>query len=279
MLFLNDKLLVDAALKVSPQRLSDYNFTNLWMWDSLRHYQLVQREGFLLIQFAEGNQTVFLYPLGEDDRPSLIKKLTQEHRPFRMRAIPEEALEELAFLPLTPEEDRFDYLYNFDDLLNLPGNAYQSKRNLIHQFERDYDFTFEEISEGNLPQVIHAEEKWFQEYGKEKKDMKWEHMAALRALENFTALDLRGGAIFVGNQIVAYSFGEYINPDILLIHEEKAFVSYHGAYQTINQQMLKHLPKVPFVNREEDLGKTNLHKVKESYHPVQHLKKYQILIN
>lgn len=274
MLCLSDKLLVDAALKASPQMLSDYNFTNLWMWDPLRNYQLLEREGFLLIQFGD----IFLYPLGKGSPVPLIQKLIQENRPFRMRAIPEEALKELAFLSphIFPEENRFDYLYNFDDLVNLPGNAYQAKRNLIHQFERDYDYKFEEINESNLPQVVEAEEKWYQESS--EKNIDFEHEGALRALYHFSPLGIRGGALFIENKVVAYSLAEYIHPEVLLIHEEKAFSEHHGAYQMINQQMLKHLPHVLLVNREEDLGKENLHKVKESYHPVKLLKKFQILI-
>lgn len=280
MLSLSDHSCVDAALKISPQMLSDYNFTNLWMWDSLRNFQLLKRDGFLLIMFEEENQKVFLYPLGNEKPTELIKTLIQEHRPFRMRAIPESALEDLAPFSanITAEESRFDYLYHFEDLLGLPGNAYQAKRNLIHQFERDYDFTFEKIDERNLPQVIEAEEKWFLEYAKQKNNMDFEHRAALRALHDFSSLGIQGGVLFVENEVIAYSLAEYIHPEVLLIHEEKAFLKYHGAYQMINQQMLKHLPKVPFVNREEDLGKDNLHKVKESYHPFTLLKKFQIKI-
>lgn len=277
MLSLSDKPLVDAALKASPKMLSDYNFTNLWMWDALRNYQLIEREEFLLIQFGE----TFLYPLGKGNPASLIQKLIQEHRPFRMRAIPEEALKELQplSLPIMPEENRFDYLYNFDDLLNLPGNAYQAKRNLIHQFERDYAFHFETMDENNLPLVVEAEEKWFQEYSKKKKNIDFEHEGALRALYHFSSLGICGGIVFVEKKVAAYSFAEYIHPEVLLIHNEKAFLEYHGAYQMINQQMLKHLSPVAFVNREEDLGQENLHKVKESYHPVKLLKKFQIFVS
>lgn len=268
MLSLIDKPLVDAALKASPQMLSDYNFTNLWMWDHLRNYELIERDGFLLIKFGE----IFLYPLGKGSPAALIKKLSQEHRPFKMRAIPEDALAELD-LPTHPEPHRFDYLYNYEDLVNLPGNAYQAKRNLVHQFERNYEYIFEEINETNLPRVIEAEERWFQ-----KKQIEFEHEAALRALYHFPALGIRGGVLFVGKEVAAYTLAEYIHPEVLLIHEEKAFLDYHGAYQMINQQLLKHLPKVLFVNREEDLGKASIHKAKESYHPVKMLKKFQILI-
>jgi uncharacterized protein len=280
MLSLNDKSIIDEALKASPQMLSDYNFTNLWMWDPLDDYQLIKKEGFLLIKFQQEGQEIFLYPLGSGDLPALMKQLMQARRPFLMRAIPEERIEELSSLcpTITPEENRFDYLYNYEDLVNLSGNAYQGKRNLIHQFERDYDYTFEEIRGSNLPQVIQAEVKWFQKYSGQKKNMQFEHQAALRALKNFSALNIRGGVLFVGKEVAAYSFAEYIHPEILLIHEEKAFTEYHGAYQMINQQMLRALPKVLFVNREEDLGNENLHKVKQSYHPVKLLKKFQITV-
>ncbi len=66
---------------------------------------------------------------------------------------------------------------------------------------------------------------------------------------------------------------------MLVIHVEKALNGYKGAYAMINQQMLKHLAPVPFVNREEDLGLDNLTKVKQSYHPLRLEKKYLLTSN
>lgn len=276
MISLEDKALIDQALQISPQMLSDYNFTNLWMWDSLRDYQLLEKDGFLLIKFKEKGEQYFLFPLGQGSKKKLLQKLIAEEKPFTMRAIPEEALQEFSSLDIIPETDRFDYLYNFEDLLILPGNSYQPKRNLIHQFERDYAYTFEPITKDNLNKVVKAEKRWFQEYEETKENIQFEHEAIMHALEAFFHLNIKGGILFVKDDVAAYSFAEYIHPEVLLIHAEKAFLKYHGSYQMINQQMLMHLPQVPFVNREEDLGNENLHKVKESYHPVKYLKKFKV---
>ena len=71
--------------------------------------------------------------------------------------------------------------------------------------------------------------------------------------------------------------GEYINPNMALIHIEKANPVIRGLYPFINQQFLVHeFSDAEFVNREEDLGIEGLRKAKLSYHPVRFVEKYTV---
>lgn len=247
--------------------LSDYSFTNLWMWNGLRSYQIAELDPFLCIKFQEKGKECFLYPLGRGDRTQVIEKLAKH--PFQMRAIPENS--GLPY-PLKPEPSHFDYIYAYEDLVHLPGNRYQPKRNLIHQFTENYDFVYQEIDEKLIPKIRSMEIKWF--FG--HKEVENEHHATLRLLDAFEHLNTVGGALLVEDEVVAYSFAEYLTDEMLVIHVEKASTDFKGAYQMINQQFLQHLTPVPFVNREEDLGLENLHKIKESYHPIRLEKKFRL---
>ncbi len=273
---LKDKQIVDDALKRNPMNLSDYSFTNLWMWNELRDYHLAYLDGFLCIKFIEKGDLRFLYPIGNGSRKSVIEKLLIETPFFKMRAVPEEGIPDLMGLPFSIEAEtsHFDYIYAFDDLLYLHGNHFQAKRNFIHQFESLYPFEFKTITPELIPKVIDAENEWYETHPERASTMAAEHTAILRGLNAFSDLRIEGGALQVEQKIIAFTLAEKISKEMVVIHAEKALSDFKGVYAMINQQMLKHLSPVLYVNREEDLGLDNLTHVKQSYHPLFLAKKY-----
>ncbi len=272
----NHKLLIDEALRRNPLGLSDYTFTNLWMWNIHRHYQMALIDNFICIRFQNHEISLFLYPIGTGSRKPLIEKLIDKKKFFRMRAVPQEALAELQELPLKIEEEteHFDYIYSYEDLLNLKGDHFQAKRNFIHQFENKYTFEYKDIDINLIPLLLETEKEWFKEHMQPSLSLSEEHESVLRALNDFNELKFLGGALVVNQKIVAYSLAEYLTKEMLVIHVEKALRDYKGAYATINQQLLIHLRPVAYINREEDLGLDNLIKVKQSYHPIRLEKKF-----
>ncbi|MFX1503807.1 MAG: phosphatidylglycerol lysyltransferase domain-containing protein, partial [Promethearchaeota archaeon] len=87
-------------------------------------------------------------------------------------------------------------------------------------------------------------------------------------------LKFKGALLCVNEKCAAYTFGEMLNSDTLVIHIEKAHMEYEGAYQAINNLFLKNCCKdVRFVNREQDLGIPGLRRAKESYKPIHMVEK------
>lgn len=73
----------------------------------------------------------------------------------------------------------------------------------------------------------------------------------------------------VGSQAVAFTVGERVCDDTMVVHIEKALTEYEGAYTMINQQFVEHeCQDMVYVNREEDTGDEGLRKAKLSYRPV-----------
>src|SRR4030067_2075308 len=96
-------------------------------------------------------------------------------------------------------------------------------------------------------------------------------------LNNFSVLNIKGGAIRTGGKIAAITLGEKISPDTFVIHVEKATPEIPGLYQIINQEFLMHeAGNCRFVNREQDLGIQGLRNAKMSYNPIRFVKKYKI---
>jgi hypothetical protein len=278
-LSLQHKPAIEKTFYLSPIRLSTYTFTNLWMWNDYRQYQIAYIDGFLCIKFDDEGKQKYLYPMGHGDLFSTIKLLAEQSKaPFFMRGIPEDGYEKIKSFPgkLTPEEEHFDYIYSYQDLLELAGNRYQAKRNLIHQFENHYQFQYHPISTELIPHIIDMETQWFKDHLPATETMLQEHQGALKVLNDLDQLNILGGALLVDNQVAAYTIAEYMSSEMLVIHIEKALPSYKGAYPMINQQFLQNISNVNFVNREEDLGILNLAKVKDSYHPIFLNKSYRL---
>jgi len=280
-LSLSDKTIIKAAIQEAQIPLSDYSFTNLWMWHASRNYSWKKEDSSLCLKFYEKEKLFYLYPLGIGSQLNVIRTLQRDHdTPFTMRAIPEYALKDLeefnAFIK--EERDRFDYIYNFQDLNTLSGNSYQAKRNFIHQFENNYSYEYLGISESILVPLIALEKEWFSDHPEPSLSMQQEHAACLRALNDFKALNYTGGALFIDNKAIAYSFAEKTTKDMLVVHVEKALKEYKGAYVMMGHELLKHFEPVDYVNKEEDLGLHNLAKIKHSYHPIRLEKKFSLSI-
>ncbi len=107
-----------------------------------------------------------------------------------------------------------------------------------------------------------------------------EDAAARELLENFGALNLCGCAIFVGGEVAAFSVGERLNRDTLVMHLEKADTSFAGSYQTMSRLSAQRAVEMgyTYINKEEDLGLANLRKAKMSYHPAKMVSKYEIRV-
>ena len=90
----------------------------------------------------------------------------------------------------------------------------------------------------------------------------------LNSLRLFEELNLRGGLLRANGEVVAFSIGEPLCDDTMVVHIEKAYADVQGAYPMINQQFLIHeAAGFKYVNREEDMGDEGLRKAKESYRP------------
>lgn len=100
------------------------------------------------------------------------------------------------------------------------------------------------------------------------------------ALKNFIALEMQGGVILIEGEVEAFTLGELLNKDTAVVHIEKANPEIRGLYALINQQFCEQAwGKVPFINREQDLGEPGLRTAKLSYNPIRLVEKYRIRLN
>jgi hypothetical protein len=106
-----------------------------------------------------------------------------------------------------------------------------------------------------------------------------ESFAIKEAFTHFGELGVKGGAILINGKVEAFTMGDPLNPETVVIHIEKANPAYEGLYPTINQAFLEHQwSGYTYVNREQDLGEEGLRKAKESYFPHHLVNKYTITL-
>ena len=258
---------------------SDMNFTNLFLWSFSENIQYSVDNDVLYIKgFYEGNEYYFSPVSKVDDKEKIIKAIEKiKGNNGKIIFIPESYEEFLKDIyPIKEERDSFDYIYLQEELAELKGRKFSSKKNKINKFKKMYNFTYERISKENIEEIRIFQREWT-ENRKEDSIIISETMGIEELLNNYETLELRGGVIKVDEKIVAYAIGERLTSNMGVIHIEKGIFDYQGSYQMINMYVAKEeFSDVKFINREDDFGSLGLREAKLSYQPIKLIKKYSI---
>ena len=265
------------------RKTSDYSFINLWGWSEEYGLRWCMHHGlFWIMQLLP--EPRWWAPVGDwgatDWQQALVDVLAETGSFVRIPGALAHLWETALVTPPRISDDRgqWDYLYDFNSLAELTGNRYHKKKNLLNQFERNYDYRYMPMGPGTVDQTLVMQADW----------CAWKDCQAHHVLESENRVIRRvlsawselkgiiGGAIRVKDAIVAYTVAEALDEKTLLIHFEKGNPAYRGVYQAINQIFLSRNHGFLWVNREQDLGDTGLRKAKESYHPAAFGKKYRL---
>ena len=270
-----------AALCACPQVTSDYAFANLYGWAA--HYGLSWSFAHNLVWLRQSLPgEVCWAPVGDWSKVDWAS-LGCLSGPKRFTRVPEALLGiwEQAFAGRIRSEearDHFDYVYSVPELVELKGNKFHKKKNLLTQFEKNNIFEYMPLQAECVEEVLDMQAEWhgWQEHASEA--LEAENRAISLVLKDFDRLkSLTGGTIRVDGKVVAYTVGECLNQDTLVIHFEKGDTRFKGIYQAINKHFLAaQEDRFAFVNREQDLGDEGLRKAKLSYNPVSFMKKYEV---
>lgn len=259
----------------------------LLIWKNYYHQKIAFLDDMMFVSLGE-NSEIFLLPFANDMKKAvnILKCITQaENRPLVFLAA--EGIRLNIFNSIFSEDfsqkesrDDYEYLYLTENLKNLKGKKFHSKRNHISAFSKAYNWSYETITPEILPEIFKMADKWTAEMKKITEDslsIEVENAALKEYLPYMKELNLKGGCIRVNGEIIAFTFGSPINNKVFDIHVEKALPEFRTAYSVINREfVLNELSNYEYVNREDDMGLEGLRKAKLSYHPDILLKKYVI---
>lgn len=278
---LKDKEWVKPLLKAADLSGSHQNFTNIFSWSEVYHYQLAKVNEYLVLKGRLKGTSYYFYPAGTGDVQPVLEEMRRDaqennHEFIVLGISPEQmaTLKELYPEHFEYEEmrDSFDYVYLAEKLATLAGRKLQAKRNHINRFVANNTWEFEVITRDNIAECWEMNLEWCRKNDcGDDEQLKAEYCAVKKDFDYFSDLELEGGLIRVEGKIVAFTMGERLNSDTYVVHVEKAFGEIQGAYQIVNREFVKWIretyPDIVYVNREEDMGYEGLRKAKSSYYP------------
>ncbi|NLH02264.1 MAG: DUF2156 domain-containing protein [Clostridiales bacterium] len=276
---LDDREILAEYLNCRKHRACDYSVGNLVLWADVYNTHFAVAENMLFIRFTAGGRINFAFPMGTGDLKSafnwLFSYCREQNIDFKMSLVEPDMFEDIEKIfpgrfEINYIRDSADYIYRTEDLKNLSGKKYHSKKNHINQFVRaNPDWSYEKISDENIQECIEMVKEWcLLNKCRDDKSKADETCVLIKGLKNRKELGLIGGAVRAGGRIVALTLGEKSGDDMFIIHFEKAFADVPGAYPMIAHEFIAHeLEGITYVNREEDMGIEGLRKAKESYFP------------
>lgn len=263
----------------------EYTFVSNFVWRKSYRVEVAQYAGCGIIRYCKEGNCMYSFPFGNGDKRAVltsIKELCRESGcKLSMYPVTEKYRDQLIeWFPgeffIKSDRDDFDYIYLREKLADLKGKKFHGKRNHIARFKDAGDWSYEPITDENLEECRRMHREWIT-FREDKWDsgVAEETDALHEAFDHFNEFGLVGGLIRKAGEIVAFSIGEPLNDDIMVVHFEKAYPDMQGAYPMINQQfVINECENYKYINREEDTGDPGLRKAKLSYYPDILLKKY-----
>lgn len=282
---LSDKKWVDECFRASDYQGCEYVFTSTYIWKDIYHSRIADVEGMFCIKAGSEGKYRYNFPAGSGNTKHVIELLMENAEecghPFVLRGITKDQIAQLeAWFPgkfkFELVRDESDYIYTVEKLSTLAGKKLHGKRNHIHRFKDSGNWEYQDVNCNNIEECMKMNQEWLEKYATPEDESLLEEAEAVKcALNNFTALGLKGGLLKRDDKVVAYTLAEPLNSNTYVIHIEKAFHEIQGAYPMINQQFVLHnCQDYEYVNREEDTGDEGLRKAKLSYYPDILLDKY-----
>lgn len=262
----------------NPSVISEFTFTNLFSWRNAYRLRVSALDDFILLKSEANKENKFFSPLGAGEPKGLMERILSEADNVFVR-IPESItslFDADARYKVFLDRDNSDYLYKTEELINLKGEKYDGKRNLIKKFKSTTAYEYLKLDHSNIQECLDFQEEWCSLKDCESQEsLKNERRAVEEMVAHCSLFELGAGAIRIDGKIRAVAIGQALNPDTFVVHVLKADSRISGLYQVLLNEFLSQEAKdFDFTNLEQDLGLEGLRKFKLSYQPMKMINKY-----
>jgi len=270
---------------------SESSFATMYMWQHYFNvkYYIENDIIFSIYKDKKGNYNSFM-PYGKNRNSNntidtLLNLYNKLNSPLTINLCTDDFVDFLSSshydVSISENRNSFDYVYYTDELINLKGKRFHSKKNHINSFVNKYEYQYLSYLPSMKDECLNfCDNILKQHYYGDENSYKTELYSIVKTFDLLDIANLRCGIIKIDNKIIALTVGERLNDDYALIHIEKADYNYRTAYSLINNLFLKNeFSDTLYVNREEDMGIEGLRKAKKSYHPCNMIKKYTVKFN
>lgn len=291
--------------------ISDYTFAANYIWlSNASGFYAIIHKSFCLFIMTGSELSMLLPPLGKKENFydaimecfKIMNTNNASHYYARIDYVAEKMLETFVndleegtiiyevLQDFIVERKLVDYLYKSDDLIELKGNAYHTKRNEINKFKKAYPnfrVALLDPDEHGKP-IMLLFHKWVGDriryMPKEEAELFLEGIyqeqhAVKRMLAHFHELGLIGIVLYIDEEVKGFTVGERINHETASVIIEKTDFEILGCAQFVFREFSKILKETYgslYINVGDDMGFENLKKVKMSYRPDRLIPKYTI---
>ncbi len=309
---LADQSYFQPAFARLAQPISDYSFTNTFVWGaSLKVYWRVVAEHLCVFANGTGDLTMLMPPMAlPGARESNLREALEaslaimdayndvhaDRQRTRIEYVSDEMLERIhavtgGALTLSATAMGGDYVYDTQRMIDLAGGALKSKRHARSRFLRLCgDCRTQPLDEQHVAACEALLEQW-QHHGDTAHEGEVtcdtqmgtdilrhrETLACRAALRHFRPLGLRGMVLMTGDQLIGFTLGEALSANQASILFEKTHPDYEGAAQYIFSEFCRQVwSTMGEVNAGDDWGVPSLRFTKASYRPMRMLSKYTL---
>lgn len=284
---IEDKAIFDEYFRKYPPTISEFTFTNLFMWRHYYNFKWAILNENITIWASPEEEAYFFPPIGSNKiKATVLECITYSENIGSMgimKRVPENIVKLFSDgdkIKIELDRDASDYVYLIKNLVELQGSNYRSQRKSIKQFRRQHEFEYAPLTKEIIPDCLELQEDWCNVRAcYDDPHLAGEDKAIFDALSHFDILDFQGGVIIVEEKIKAFTMGEPLNENTIVVHIEKGSQErdFRGIYAVINNVFLEiEWTDFKYVNREQDIGEEGLRRAKMSYHPEFMIDKYTL---
>ena len=249
---INSKKELDPYFDIVDYEACEYCFATLYLWQHVYKTRYYIGEDFAVIMAENEGNTFSILPLATKERlPEVIdfvvKYFTKEGKKVCFRGVTKEVVQVLnenypEQFEYTEERDLFDYVYDGESLRTLAGKKNQKKRNHLNYFLKEFEgrYEYKLLNEENFDECLELLKEWTlkkEENDEHDEGIDDEYIGIKKIFKDYELLKdkLKIAGVYVDNKLEAFTIGELINPNMALVHIEKANPNIRGLYQYINQ--------------------------------------------
>lgn len=288
---IGDKGLFEAFLCSGEHVLSVYAFPNIYIWKGLFDISWIIIDGCLCVFFRDAAGCfMYLPPLGEKQSACALDKafaiMADCNKNPAVSRIENVEDKDLAFYKERGYEcvlKSYDYLCKTDDIADLRGDKFKSKRAAVNYFEKHYAYEYRVFVPGFRNGCIDLYERWMNVRAQGNKGAVYEGMMrdSLNALkiflDEYPRLGCEGRIVLINKEVKAFTFGFPVCRKVFCVLYEIADFSVKGSSQFIFRKFCGEMREYTRINVMDDSGLENLKRVKLSYRPVSLIPAYNIL--
>ncbi len=288
---LEDKPIVEGFVR-RYLPYSDFNFVSLWSYNTNDSYEISYLNKNLVIKQDDYiTNEPFISFIGKNKLMETIESLINYAKTKKinttLRLIPKDILpKNISILSrkyiIEKDPDNFDYIMSIDNLLNLRGKKFKSKRKWVNTFKKMYPE--HEIKELDLcnkniqKEIIKLFNKWEEIRNKKRNETIRELKAIKKLMRDSKQFKLKNIGVYHKGKLISFSINEAVHKNYYMGHFGKADYAYRGSFQYL-EYITAHMMndgKIKYMNFEQDMGEQNLKSSKLSWKPTHMLEKYTI---